>query len=126
MINQTSYMDVILGDPSFCPALPHKPALPYTTAVEAVNATGGNKTLVKASITPKNESATDWIYWIETDTSSGHLNLNAPPAIIGEVFLPQDADKIVVKENGLAVWHEEDTVGDQRKVMWPIIRPRLG
>jgi hypothetical protein len=126
MLNQTSYMDVILGDPSFRPALPDKPSLPYVTVAEAVNATGENKTLVRASITPKNESATDWIYWVETDTSSGHLNLNAPPAIIGEVFLPQDADKIVVKENGLAVWHDEDTVGDQRKVMWPIIRPRLG
>ena len=126
MLNQTSYMNVILGDPSFRPALPDKPSLPYATVAEAVNATGENKTLVRASITPKNESATDWIYWVETDASSGHLNLNAPPAIIGEVFLPQDADKIVVKENGLAVWHDEDTVGDQRKVMWPIIRPRLG
>jgi len=126
MLNQTSYMDVILGDPSFSPALPYKPSLPYATEIETINATGENKTVVRASVTPKNESATDWVYWIETDTSSGHLNLNAPPVIIGEVFLPQDADKIVVKENGLAVWHDEDTVGDQRKVMWPIIRPRLG
>ncbi len=126
MLNQTSYMDVILGDPSFRPALPNKPSLPYTTVVEPVNSTDKNKTLVKASVTPKNESATDWIYWIETDSSSGKLNLNAPPAIIGEVFLPKDADKIVVKENGLAVWHGEDTVGDQKKVMWPIVRPRLG
>jgi hypothetical protein len=126
MLNQTSYMDVILGDPSFRPALPNKPSLPYTTEVEAINSTDKNKTLLKASVTPKNESATDWIYWIETDSFSGKLNLNAPPAIIGEVFLPLDADKIVVKENGLAVWHDEDTVGDQKKVMWPIVRPRLG
>ena len=72
-----------------------------------------------------NESATDWIYWIETDSTSGKLNLNAPPAIIGEVLLPKDADKIVVKENGLSVWHDEYTLGEKKKVMWPIIRPRL-
>ncbi len=125
MLNQTAYMDVIIGDPSFRPALPKTPALPYSTVVNTVNATGENKSIVKASITPINESATDWIYWIETDSTSGKLNLNAPPAIIGEVLLPKDADKIVVKENGLSVWHDEYTLGEKKKVMWPIIRPRL-
>ncbi len=126
MLNQTAYMDVILGDPSFRPALQKKPSLPYSTVVEIVNATDENKSIVKASIKPTNESATDWIYWIETDSTSGELNLNAPPAIIGEVLLPKDADKIVVKESGLSVWHDEYTLGEKKKVMWPIIRPRLG
>jgi len=126
MLNQTAYMNVIIGDPSFRPNLPKSPALPYTTKVTAANGTAKNKTTLMASVTPKNESATDWIYWIETDSSSGELNLNAPPAIIGEVSLPKDADKVVVKEMGLAVWHDEMIVGDQKKVMWPIVRPRLG
>jgi len=38
-----------------------------------------------------------------------------PPAIIGEVSLPKDADKVVVKEMGLAVWHDEMIVGDQKR-----------
>jgi len=126
MLNQTAYMNVIIGDPSFRPSLPRSPALPYTTEVKAVNGTAKNKSTVMASVTPKNESATDWIYWIEADSSSGELNLNAPPAIIGEVSLPKDADKVVVKEMGLAVWHDEMIAGDQKKVMWPIVRPRLG
>ncbi|MFZ3149529.1 MAG: C25 family cysteine peptidase [Methanothrix sp.] len=125
MLNQTAYMDVMLGDPSFRPALQKTPTRPYSTVVQIVNTTGENKSIVKASITPMNESATDWIYWIETDSTSGELNLNAPPAIIGEVLLPKDADKIVVKENGLSVWHDEYTLGEKKKVMWPIIRPRL-
>ena len=126
MLNQTAYMDAFLGDPSFRPYLRIKPSLPYDTEIETVNATGENKSIIKASITPVNESATDWIYWIETDSSSGRLNLNAPPAIIGEVLLPKDADKIVVKEDGLAVWHDEYILGENKTVMWPIIRPRLG
>jgi hypothetical protein len=125
MLNQTAYMDVILGDPSFRPYLPISPSLPYATEVKAENVSGENKTVLKVSVTPKNESATDWIYWIETDSSNGELNLNAPPAIIGEVLLPKDADKIVVRENGLTVWHDEAMFGEQKKVMWPIIRPRL-
>ncbi len=125
MLNQTAYMDVILGDPSFRPALQKTPTRPYNTVVEIVNTTNENKSIVKASITPMNESATDWIYWIETNSASGELNLNAPPAIIGEVLLPKDADKIVVKENGLSVWHDEYTLGEKKLVMWPIIRPRL-
>ncbi len=125
MLNQTAYMAVILGDPSFRPTLPKTPTRPYSTVLETENTTGMNKSIIKASVTPTNESATDWIYWIETDSTSGKLNLNAPPAIIGEVLLPKDADKIVVKENGLSVWHDEYTLGENKKVMWPILRPRL-
>ncbi len=125
MLNQTAYMDAMLGDPSFRPTLPKTPTRPYITKTEIVNTTGENKSIVKASITPINESATDWIYWIETDSTSGELNLNAPSAIIGEVLLPKDADKIVIKENGLSVWHDEYTLGEKKKVMWPILRPRL-
>jgi hypothetical protein len=125
MLNQTAYMDVMLGDPSFRPSLPKKPALPYSTVLQTINTTGENKSIVKASVTPINESATDWIYWIETDSSSGKLNLNAPPVIIGEVLLPKDADKIVVREDGLSIWHDEYTFGENKKVVWPILRPKL-
>ena len=126
MLNQTAYMDVILGDPSFRPALPKTSTRPYSTDVKTVDATDENQSIVKASIIPMNESATDWIYWIETDSTRGELNLNAPPAIIGEILLPKDADKIVVKESGLSVWHDEYTFAEKKKVMWPIIRPKLG
>ena len=126
MLNQTAYMDGMLGDPSFRPSLPGSPSLPYTNSVKVDNSTDQNKTSLTATILPTNESATDWVYWIQTDSSSGQLNLDAPPAIIGEVLLPKDADKIVVKENGLSVWHDEYYQGTQKKVMWPIIRPRLG
>jgi hypothetical protein len=126
MLNQTAYMDAILGDPSFRPYLPKETSLPYDTEVVQSNATSANTSAVKVTVTPTNESATDWVYWIETDSTSGQLNLNAPPAIIGEVTLPRDADKIVVKEDGLSVWHDEYTVGDKKKVIWPIIRPKLG
>ena len=78
------------------------------------------------SITPLNESATDWIYWIEAESSSGDINLDATPAIIGEVLLPKDAEKVVVKEEGLSLWHDEYSLGEKKRVMWPIIRPRLG
>jgi len=125
MLNQTAYMDIMLGDPSFRPAIPEKLALPYSTVLHTENTTGENKSIIRASVTPRNESATDWIYWIETDSSSGQLNLNAPPVIIGEVLLPKDADKIVVKEDGLSIWHDEYTLGDKKKVMWPIVRPKL-
>ncbi|MCU0637186.1 MAG: C25 family cysteine peptidase [Methanothrix sp.] len=126
MLNQTAYMDAILGDPSFRPYMPKEPLLPYSINMSASNESIDNTSSVVTSVTPENESATDWIYWIETDSSSGSLNLNAPPAIIGEALLPEDADKIVVKENGLSVWHDEYTIGEYRKVMWPIIRPKLG
>ncbi len=126
MLNETAYMDSMLGDPSFRPNLPKTPSLPYKTAVKPANVTSQNKTALMATIVPENESATDWIYWIQPDSSNGQLNLDAPPAIIGEVLLPNDADKIVVKENGLSVWHDEYSIGAQKKVVWPIIRPRLG
>jgi hypothetical protein len=129
MLNQTAYMSAILGDPSFRPAIPRTPPLPYAMdarTIGVVNETGKNKTEMEASVIPLNETATDWIYWVETDSTDGKLKLNAPPTLIGEVTLPKDADEIVVKENGQAVWHDEDISGDQKKVMWPIIRPRLG
>jgi hypothetical protein len=98
--------------------------------VQAENITekkdGKNLTTLKASVIAENESATDWIYWIETDATNGKLALNAPPAIIASVSLPKDADKIVVKEDGRAVWHDENMVGDHKIVMWPVIQPRLG
>lgn len=126
MFNQTALMGMIIGDPSFRPSLPRTPPLPYSLNLNSSNETGSNKTMVKASVTPLNESATDWLYWPQTETTEGKLKLNAPPAIIAEVSLPKDADKIVVKEDGLAVWHDEDLMGDHKRVMWPIIRPKLG
>jgi uncharacterized repeat protein (TIGR01451 family) len=126
MLNQTAYMDMMLGDPSFRPHIPRSPALPYSVNTSSVNVTEENASLLETSITPVNESATDWVYWIETDGSSGSLNINAPPAIIGEALLPKDADKVAVKEDGLTIWHDEYVLGDKKKVMWPVIRPRLG
>ena len=126
MLNQTAYMDMMLGDPSFRPYLPRSPDLPYRINTTPSNATIDNASFVETSITPENESATDWVYWIESDSNGGSLNLNAPPAIIGEALLPKDADKVVVKEDGLTVWHDEYVIGDKKKVMWPVIRPRLG
>ena len=126
MLNQTSYMNVILGDPSFKPALPKSPSLPYATVLSAENETDLNQTILNVAVIPLNESATDWVYWIESKSSSGLLNLDATPAIIGEVLLPKDAEKIVVKEEGLSLWHDEYSRGLEKRVMWPIIRPKLG
>lgn len=136
MLNQTAIMTSILGDPSFRPAIPKTPPLPYTTEVKTIGVGTGannsssdinrNKTSLEVTLTPINETATDWVYWIETDTTDGKLKLNAQPALIGEVVLPKDADKIVVKENGQTVWHDEDVANNQRRVMWPIVMPRLG
>ncbi len=216
MLNQTAYMNVILGDPSFRPAIPKNPSLPYTTRTQAVDGTGemlmedvedvagsavsgndinrnesekanespgdsqsisGNesvkaieslsandslsanyslkaiesvseqglpgssaqekdstgtssskgKSYILTSIAVDNESATDWVYWIETDSSSGELNLDASPAIIAEVMLPRDAEQITVREkdNGIAVWHDEYVLGEAKRVMWPVTSPRL-
>lgn len=152
MLNQTAYMNVILGDPSFRPAMPKSPDLPYSTIVQAevgqeepaagdaasdaANGTNistgavsreNEKAGIMASITADNESATDWIYWVESDSSSGELDLNAPPAIIAEVRLPKDADKVTVREmdSGLITWHGEYVRGEEKRVMWPVIRPRL-
>jgi hypothetical protein len=126
MLNQTIYMGIMLGDPSFRPYLPQTPPLPYSESTKPLNETSKNKTLLEADITPQSEQATDWIYWIEEDTTGGKPRLNAPSAIIAKVMLPKDADNIVVKENGLAVWHDEDTVGSEKSVMWPVVRPKLG
>jgi hypothetical protein len=125
MLNQTSYMNVILGDPSFRPALPRVPPRPYTTEMSVENNSDSNETKTLVTVIPLNESATDWVYWIQTDSSSGNLNLDAIPAIIGEVLLPGEAEKIVVKGEGLTLWHDEYPLGKKKKVMWPIIRPRL-
>lgn len=135
ILNQTASMNVIIGDPSFKPYLPRTPPLPYSQDTKLNNLTDGdkadgNKTErigagLEITITAKTDKATDWIYWVETDTTDGELRLNAPPAIIGTAILPKDADKIVVKENGRTVWFDEDIVGDKKKVMWPIVRPRL-
>lgn len=134
MLNQTAYMSSILGDPSFRPAIPKVPPLPYTTEIKttevasntSLSVANENLTSLEVTIAPLNETSTDWIYWIETDTADGKLLLNAQPALIGEVTLPKDADKIVVREDGQAVWHDEDTVANLRRVMWPIVMPRLG
>ncbi|MDD1741705.1 MAG: C25 family cysteine peptidase, partial [Methanotrichaceae archaeon] len=126
MFNQTANMNIILGDPSFRPYLPKTPELPYASEIRRLNATADNESRIEASITPLNETATDWIYWVEKDTADGKLMLNAPPALIGEVMLPKDAEKIAVKENGLLIWHDEDLVGDKKKVYWPVVNPRLG
>jgi len=64
MLNQTSYMNVILGDPSFKPALPKSPSLPYATVLSAENETDLNQTILNVAVIPLNESATDWVYWI--------------------------------------------------------------
>jgi hypothetical protein len=126
MLNQTAHMGVMLGDPSFRPYLPKIPPLPYFETTKPSNETSKNKTMLEASVTPQTELWTDWIYWIEEDAASGRPRLNAPPAIIAKVMLPKDADKIVVKENGLTVWHDEDLVGSEKSVMWPVVRPKLG
>jgi len=125
MLNQTSYMNAILGDPSFRPALPSVPSLPYAVEMSLENDTDTNETRTLVTVIPLNESATDWIYWILADSSSGNLNLDATPAIIGEVLLPREAEKIVVKGEGITLWHDEYPLGEKKKVMWPIIRPRL-
>jgi len=89
------------------------------------NNSDSNETKTLVTVIPLNESATDWVYWIQTDSSSGKLNLDAIPAIVGEVLLPGEAEKIVVKGEGLTLWHDEYPLGKKKKVMWPIIRPRL-
>jgi hypothetical protein len=126
MFNQTANMNIILGDPSFRPYLPKTPELPYASETRYLNASSENKSRIEASITPLKETATDWIYWVEKDTADSKLMLNAPPALLGEVMLPQDAEKIAVKENGLVIWHDEDQVGAKKKIYWPVINPRLG
>jgi hypothetical protein len=125
MLNQTASMNVIIGDPAFRPALPKTPPLPYVTQLKATNQSKDNRSNVQVSLKPISEAATNWIYWIQTETTDGVLQLNAPPALIGEALLPLDAEEILVKENGQAVWHDEEVVGLKKRVMWPIVRPRL-
>ncbi len=120
MMNQTSSSFVLIGDPEFRPYLPITPELPYK-----VNETQGNNT-VEVSVEPVEEAGTDWLYWLSVDATDGRVQLNAPPAIIMEVNLPKDAEEIVVKEGSRVVWHEEDISGDSKKVMWPVLNPRIG
>jgi hypothetical protein len=126
MYNQTVQEYTLFGDPAFRPNLPLTPKLPY--AMSATNVSGTQdkaKDEVVISITPTREMGTDWLYWIAVETTEGSLHLNAPPVIIGEVKLPKDADDVVVKENGRAVWHQEDLHKDSKTVSWPVLRPRL-
>lgn len=133
IFNETSNMNVIIGDPAFRPALPSTPPLPYTTHVTASNQsnqstenrTKSQTSTVQASIKPTSEGATNWVYWVETETTNGKLQLNAPPALIGEVLLPKDAEEIVVKANGQAIWHDEEILESKKRVSWPVVRPRL-
>ena len=83
------------------------------------------KAKLEASITPKNEMATDWVDWMQTEVSDGKLLINSPPAIIGEVVIPKDAENVVVKEDGQAIFHDEETMAHGKKVMWPVIRPKV-
>jgi hypothetical protein len=122
MLNETVSMNSLLGDPSFRPALPTTPSLPYALRMDRPRV--GNRTEVKASITPVSEMATDWLYWIEQDATGGKLQLNAPPALIGEALLPRDAEEVVVREDGREVWHYEEVAGTVKRVLWPVIRPR--
>jgi hypothetical protein len=125
MLNETASMNAIIGDPAFRPALPKTPALPYVAQSKEANQSKDNRSSVQVSYKPISDEATNWIYWIQTETTDGILQLNAPPALIGEVLLPLDAEEVLVKENSQAVWHDEELMGQKKRVMWPIIRPRL-
>ncbi len=125
MLNQTASMNAIIGDPAFRPTLSRTPALPYVTQLKEAYTGKDNQSSVQVSYKPISDEATNWIYWIQTETTDGILQLNAPPALIGEVLLPLDAEEILVKENGLAIWHDEELIGQKKRVMWPIVRPRL-
>jgi Peptidase family C25 len=100
-------------------------------AIRPVAATAANegasyaKAELEASITPRNEMATDWVYWMQTEVSDGKLLLNSPAALIGEVVIPKDAEKVVVKEDGQAVFHDEEIMAQGKKVIWPVIRPKV-
>lgn len=123
MFNQTATTHVLIGDPALRPYMPRTPKLPYSISTEPA---GENRTEEQVTISPQKEASTDWLYWVQTEAADGKLMLNAPPAIIGQVELPVDADQITVKENGRAVWHDEDVFGSSRLVLWPVVRPRLG
>jgi hypothetical protein len=125
MLNETASINAIIGDPAFRPYLPKTPPQPYETKLKASNESKDNRSSVQVLVKPMSDEATNWIYWIQTETTDGILQLNAPPALIGEVMLPVDAEEISVKENGQAAWHDEELVGQKKRVMWPIVRPRL-
>lgn len=99
-------MDMMLGRPRLC-GLPSAPVacspLPHQNLALQCNLDDLLRFVEGIRNSAKNESATDWVYWIESDSNGGTLSLNAPPAIIGEALLPKDADKVVVKEDGLTV-----------------------
>ncbi len=125
MLNQTVSVFTLLGDPAFRPSIPKTPELPYS--VETSNVTESNATNdVSVTITPSSEWSSDWIYWIVEDSSDDYLSLNSPAALIGEVTLPIDAEEIVVKEKGRAVWHGEELIGSFKRVTWPVLSPALG
>ncbi len=124
MLNQTVSVYTLFGDPAFRPTIPKTPELPYQ--IDVSNVTGSNATeKVSVSVKPTSEWSTDWTYWIVEDSSDGYLSLNAPPALIGEVTLPKDAEEIVVKEKGRAVWHGEELIGSEKRVVWPVLSPAL-
>lgn len=124
MLNQTVSVYTLFGDPAFRPAIPKTPDLPYQ--IETSNVTESNATNeVSVSIKPTSEWSNDWIYWIVEDSADGYLSLNAPSALIGEVTLPKDAEEIVVKEKGRAVWHGEELTGSGKRVVWPVLSPAL-
>ncbi len=123
MFNETANEYMIFGDPAFRPTIPRTPKLPYR--VEAENVSDPNATEVAVLITPTQEWGADWIYWVATETVDGDLMFNAPPALVGEVVVCEDADDVVVKEKGRVVWHEEILEGSKKRVIWPVIRPTL-
>ena len=125
MLNQTVHIYTVFGDPAFRPTIPATPALPYEMV--AANVTEyEEKNEVSISITPTSEWSADWIYWIVKDSAGGYRNLNAPSALMGEVILPKDAEEIVVKERGRAVWHGEELIGEEKRIVWPVISPAIG
>lgn len=125
MLNQTTSIYALFGDPAFRPTIPKTPDLPYE--IETSEVTDSNESNeVSVSIKPTSEWSSDWIYWILEDSSDGYLSLNAPPALIGEVKIARDAEEIVVKERGRAVWHGEELIGSEKRVIWPVLSPTLG
>lgn len=101
------------------------PAIRHVAATVANEGASYAKAELEASITPRNEMATDWVYWMQTEVSDGKLLLNSPAALIGEVVIPKDAEKVVVKEDGQAVFHDEEIMAQGKKVIWPVIRPKV-
>lgn len=125
MYNKTFNQFMLFGDPAFRPYIPKTPELPYVTTTAPTN-TSSNKTGgMEISYTPTSEEGTDWLYWAQMETADGELKMNSPPALIGQAILPKDAEKVVVKENGRAVWHDEEVTDVSKLVSWPVVRPRL-